>query len=126
MQKGKWSKKAAKLIFSFLFAALLLVWLPAEAFAAEVTLTVNNCVITGKDVTVVASGQVQPAPDGMYYLFELKPYEEGIGARQNYCASVPAAEVATFTVPLDFNTANSKLYSRFVVAIVENLSLIHI
>ena len=120
MQKGKWSKRATKLIFSFLFAALLLVWLPAEAFAAEVTLTVNNCVITGKDITVVASGQVQPAPDGMYYLFELKPYEEGIGARQNYCASVPAAEVATFTVPLDFNTANSKLYSRFVVAVLEN------
>lgn len=87
MQKGKWSKKAAKLIFSFLFAALLLVWLPAEAFAAEVTLTINNCVITGKDVTVVASGQVQPAPDGMYYLFELKPYEEDWCKAELLCIS---------------------------------------
>ena len=53
MQKGKWSKRAAKLIFFFFFAALLLVWLPAEAFAAEVTLTVNNCVIRGKDIKVI-------------------------------------------------------------------------
>lgn len=121
MRKERWNKKTVKLLLAFLSAVILMVWHPTQALAAAgVTLTVNNCVITGKDVTVVVTGQVPQAPDGMYYLFELKPYEEGVGARQNYCATAPAAEMATFTVPLDLNTANSKLYSRFVVTVFQN------
>jgi len=120
MQKGQWIKKTAKLIFAFLFAMILTVCISAEALAADVTLTVNECVIAGEDVTVIVTGAVPQTLDGMYYLFELKPYEEGVGARQNYCAMAPAAEAATFTVPLDFNTENSKLYSRFVVTVLEN------
>lgn len=120
MQKERGTKKTKRWVSAFFLAMLLAVCIPTLAFAANVTLTVNNCVIAGKDVTVTVSGPTAQAADGMYYLFELKPYEEGIGARQNYCATAPAAEVATFTTPLDFNTANSKLYSRFVVAVSEN------
>lgn len=120
MQKKHWTQKTAKLVFALLFAMILTVCIPTETLAADVTLTVSNCVITGQNVNVAVTGAVPQAPDGMYYLFELKPYEEGIGARQNYCATAPAAGTATFSVPLDFNTANSKLYSRFVVAVSEN------
>lgn len=84
--------------------------------AAGQNIAINNCVITGQDVTVVASGAVKPSDTGLYYLFELKPYEAGIGARMDFCASAPAAELVQFTTPLDFNKAGSKLYSRFVVA----------
>ena len=84
MQKERGIKKTKRWVSAILLAMLLAVCIPALAFAANVTLTVNSCVITGKDVTVTVSGAPAQAADGMYYLFELKPYEEEIGARQNY------------------------------------------
>jgi len=86
-----------------------------SVFAAGDQATINSCTIAGQEVVVTSVGNV-PTGDGMYYLFELKPYEAGIGARTNYCATAPAAETANFVTSLDLNTANSKLYSRFVVA----------
>lgn len=103
----------------FILAMLLTLATQVSVFAAQDQATISSCAIAGKDVVVVSVGNV-PTGDGMYYLFELKPYEAGIGARTNYCAAAPAAEAATFTTSLDFNTANSKLYSRFVVAALQN------
>ena len=66
-------------------------------------------------MTVVATGAVPASDDGVYYLFELKPYQTEVGARADFCASAPAAETAIFTTTLDYNSAGNKLYSRFVV-----------
>lgn len=84
--------------------------------AAGAKLTISNCVISGQNVTVIASGKVAQSDTGLYYLFELKPYEAGIGSRADFCASAPAAAAVQFATPLNFNQASSKLYSRFVVA----------
>lgn len=102
----------------FVLVLLLTLMMQVSVFAAGEKVTINNCTIAGKDVVVISVGNV-PTGDGLYYLFELKPYEVGIGARTDYCATAPAAEVATFTTPLNFNAANSKLYSRFVVATLQ-------
>ncbi len=99
------------LVLSMLFVFLM----SATALAAEQPVTIYNCVITGQEVTVVSLGPVAQSDTGEYYLFELKPYEVGIGSRVDYCASAPAAELTQFTTPLNFNKADSKLYSRFVV-----------
>jgi hypothetical protein len=99
-------------------AMVLALTLQFGVSAAGTTLTINNCVIAGNQVVVVASGTAT-APDGIYYLFELKPYETAIGARTDYCAVATAAEAVTFTTPLNYNTATSKLYSRFVVATLQ-------
>lgn len=104
----------------WLVLAMMMVFLlQTTVSAAESKITINHCVITGQDVMIVASGAVVPSDSGQYYLFELKPYELGIGSRVDYCAAVPAAELAQFSTPLNFNTANSKLYSRFVVAALQ-------
>ena len=95
---------------------MLVFMLQGSVFAAGQTVTASHCMIQGKDVVVIASGAVAPSDTGLYYLFELKPYEAGIGARVDFCASAPAAEAVQFTTPLNFNTATSKLYSRFVVS----------
>ncbi len=96
---------------------LFIFMLSATALAAEPSITIYNCVITGQEVTVVSVGPVAQSDDGVYYLFELKPYEEGIGSRTDYCAMAAAAETTQFNTPLNFNKADSKLYSRFVVAV---------
>jgi hypothetical protein len=95
----------------------------ASTVAATPTLAINNCVIQGSQVLVVASGAAAvPSADGTYYLFELKPYEAGIGARTDYCATgvADANGIIQFTTPLNYNTATSKLYSRFAVATIQN------
>ncbi len=85
----------------------------------NITVTINSCVIAGANINVTASGVVPTTTDGIYYLFELKPYETAVGARKDYCAAAPAAQTAVFTTSLDYNTTASKLYSRFVVTILQ-------
>ncbi len=80
--------------------------------------TVTSCQINGGDVRieVVNAGAVS-GPDGQFYLFELQPYEDSIGGRTDYAASAPKGEAASFTVPLGLDTAASRLYSKFAVAV---------
>ena len=64
---------------------------------ANFTVTINSCVIAGANINVTASGVVPTTTDGIYYLFELKPYETAVGARKDYCAAAPAAQTAFLT-----------------------------
>jgi hypothetical protein len=109
-----------KLGLSVVLALLLTLVLQFSVCAAgAITVTISNCVIQGNNVVVVATGTAT-APDGVYYLFELKPYETAVGARKDYCAVATAGAAATFTTPLNYNTTTSKLYSRFVVTTLQN------
>ena len=81
--------------------------------------TINNCVIQGTDVVLTAYGAQQASDDGNYYLFSLQPYEVAIGARTDYCAVTAKADTIAFSTPLNVNTATSKLYSRFQVAVLK-------
>ena len=106
-------KKKWKL--GMLLTALTVFMLQMTVMAAGETVGINLCVIQGDQVVVAASGTPAQSDDGNYYLFALKTYEAGVGARQDYCAAAPATPTVQFAVPLGLDTANSKLYSRFVV-----------
>ncbi|MDE7274387.1 MAG: hypothetical protein K2N95_15275 [Lachnospiraceae bacterium] len=106
-------KKKWKL--GMLLTLLLVFVMQMTVMAAGESVTINYCYIEGDQVIVIGSGAVAASDDGNYYLFALKPYEAGVGARTDYCASAPAAELVQFTTPLGLDTAASKLYSRFVV-----------
>ena len=106
-------KKGWKL--GLLLTLLLLFGMQMTVMAAGETVVINSCYIEGDQVKVMASGKVAASDDGNYYLFALKTYEAGVGARTDYCAAAPAAEAVAFSTPLQLNTAGSKLYSRFVV-----------
>lgn len=105
-------KKRWKL--GMLLTLLLVFVMQVTVMAAGESVTINYCYIEGDQVNVIASGMAA-SDDGNYYLFALKTYETGVGARTDYCAAAPAAEVVHFTTPLGLDTASSKLYSRFVV-----------
>ena len=107
-------KKKWKL--GMLLTVLTVFMIQMTVMAAGETVTINQCFIQGDQVSVVASGAVAASDDGNYYLFALKTYEREIGARTDFCATAPAAEMVQFAVPLGLDTANSKLYSRFVIA----------
>ena len=91
----------------------------------------NTVVITGtaeKDVPQEAvpetleDGTVVPPEtevpdDGYYYLFELQPYETGIGSRTDYAAWCDKTEKLKFSLPFSGGDSDPRLYSRFVVAL---------
>ena len=91
----------------------------------------NTVVITGtaeKDVPqetvpeTLEDGTVVPPEtevpdDGYYYLFELQPYETGIGSRTDYAAWCDKTEKLKFSLPFSGGDSDPRLYSRFVVAL---------
>lgn len=81
--------------------------------------TIESCLIntdTGKvDVTMSAEG-LAVSDDGYYYLFEEKTYDTEL-VSEEYIIEEPKDEELTFSVNLNYNSASSRLFSKFVVAI---------
>lgn len=98
---------------------LIMVCIMQMTVSAATTVTINQCIISGTNqVTVTATaGTITASDDNNYYLFALQPYETGIGSRTDFCAQAAKAASMTFVTTLDHNTAASKLYAKFVVAV---------
>lgn len=54
--------------------------------------------------------------DNYLYLFELKPYQDDLKGRTDYCGWITKGDVLSFNIPLNLGTPEDRLYSRFVVA----------
>lgn len=105
-----------KLTFWAVLCMVLVCIMSVTAFAAG-TAAITQCIISGADqITVTATASGVASEDGNLYLFELKPYQNSIAGRTDFCAVAANAPTVTFTTTLDNGTANSKLYSKFVVA----------
>ncbi|MCH5260132.1 MAG: hypothetical protein J1F18_10275 [Lachnospiraceae bacterium] len=81
--------------------------------------TIESCLInaeTGKvDVTVSAEG-LAISDDGYYYLFEEKIYDTALKS-EDYIIEELKDVNFTFSVNLNYNSTNSRLFSKFVVAV---------
>lgn len=81
--------------------------------------TIESCLInteTGKvDVTVSAEG-LAISDDGYYYLFEEKIYDTALKS-DDYIIEELKDVNFTFSVNLNYNSVNSRLFSKFVVAV---------
>lgn len=101
---------------------LCMVIVMTMAFGLQVSaagnVAIGSCVIQGDQVVVSAAGAVEVSDDGNYYLFALQPYETAIGTRTDFCAVTAKAGNIVMSTPLDLNTAASKLYARFQVAVL--------
>ncbi len=112
-----------------LWAALCiaLVCIMSMTVAAAGTATIAQCIISGgNQVTVVAAVSGVTSDDGNLYLFEMKPYQNTIAGRSDFCAVSPNAATVTFVTTLDQGTANSKLYSKFVVAAIQGGAFVQV
>lgn len=80
---------------------------------------IESCLInieTGKvDVTVSAEG-LAISDDGYYYLFEEKTYDTALDHDDYIIEELKDIDL-TFSVNLNYNAANSRLFSKFVVAV---------
>lgn len=109
---------AAGIVSAFVLAATGIVGNDVSVVEAAPAAMNVQASISGKDVNVVASATAAPASDdGMLYLFAEPIYSDTITT--NALASAPAAANATFTTPLNADSADSRLYSKFFVAAVQ-------
>lgn len=90
--------------------------------------TIESCKInteTGKiDVTMKAK-DLAVSDDGYYYLFEEKAYQSALTGSEYIIEDQKDVEL-TFSVNLNYNTASSRLFSKFVVAVKKNGSFLAI
>ncbi len=90
--------------------------------------TIESCMInteTGKiDVTMKAK-DLAISDDGYYYLFEEKAYQTALTGSE-YIIEDQKDVNLTFSVNLNYNTASSRLFSKFVVAVKKNGSYLAI
>ncbi len=96
---------------------------PAPTEYAHIT----GCALDGNG-QIVISGYMEgtwsdPAwYDNYLYLFELKPYQDSLEGRTDYCGWITKGDELSFTVSANLNTENDRLYSKFVVAVYDGES----
>ncbi|MBO5293248.1 MAG: hypothetical protein J6B10_08735 [Lachnospiraceae bacterium] len=84
--------------------------------AAGYTSVIQACAINGNNVVVTAAVPAgTPTDDNVLYLFEMPTYAAGLTGSP--VATAPYGQAAAFTVPLNQDQANSRLYSKFAVAV---------
>ncbi|MEY8355600.1 DUF5722 domain-containing protein [Lachnospiraceae bacterium 54-53] len=119
---------AGMLAAAFLCGASAFVSLADEVIAGAQA-TIQSCLINSdrNSVTVLASNSgSMEGTDGVLYLVEMQPYQSNLEGRTDYAASSAPGETVKFTFPLNRNTVDDKLYSRFVVAVWDGTKYIEI
>lgn len=87
-----------------------------KAKAAGYTSVIQACAINGENVTVVAAVPAgTPTDDNVLYLFAMPTYAGGLTGSP--IATAPYGQSATFSVSLNKDQADSRLYSKFAVAV---------
>lgn len=124
MKEIQKTKKWVKTVLWIILAILLIAFnLGMETAHAETTepqewIMFSSCRIEGDNIQINGTNMSSiSGTDGQFYLFELQPYEDSIGMRTDYAAAVPRSAEVSFTIPLNYGTPSSRLYSKFVAAI---------
>lgn len=85
-----------------------------------------QCQIEGDRIViqgnVTGDGQALGGSENWLYLFELEPYEEGIGTRTDYGAKIALKPSVLISLPLGLKEDEDKRYSSFVLAIYDGNS----
>ena len=110
-----------KLASAFAVVTMLGFGIHTKAYALGATSSIDSVTIgsnkTTVDITMNNSGDMS-GTDGNFYLFELQPYEDGIGNRTDYLEKLSAGSV-TKSYQLNKGSENSRLYNSYVVAVYD-------
>lgn len=102
----------------------------ATAAAAEVPVIVvranlNSCYITSDKQYIQIDGTYDgemTGTDGNFYLFELQPYETGIGGRTDYVQQIGHGNALSAHVALNWSSSPDRVYNRFIVAVWDTVN----
>ena len=78
--------------------------------------SISSCTISGSDVVCqLSAGSVPSSDDGKYYIYADEVYQDGTVGK--VVATVDAGTSATAVFPLNYNSADSNLSRKFLVAV---------
>lgn len=90
-----------------------------EAEAAGRTVAISSCTVSGSEVVCeITAAPVPSSDDGKFYVYADEVYEDGPDGK--IVAKVEAGTSVTVTFPLNYNTADSNLSRKFLVAMKRN------
>lgn len=86
------------------------------AKAAGRPVAISSCTIAGGDVVCqISAGSVPSSDDGLYYIYADEVWQDGTTGK--IVASAGAGSSVTAAFPLQYNTADSNLSRKFLVAV---------
>ena len=78
-------------------------------------LAISSCLVSGSDVVCeIKAGSVPSSDDGRYYVYANEVYEDGPTGK--VVAKVDAGKSVSVTFPLNYNTEESNLSRKFLIA----------
>lgn len=121
-------KKRTGLFLSLCIAALAAVFwgkTGMEAKAAERTVSIESCLISGEEVVCdLKATRVPASDDGLYYLFSNEVYEDG--PTGSIVAAAECSTQATVRFSLQYNTPQSNLSRKFLVAVKQGGRMVQV
>lgn len=119
-------KKVIRLL-SFCFMAVgILVWNGSvQAQAADRTVAFQSCQIAGDQVVChLKASSVPTSDDGMYHVYSNEVFQDG--PTGNVVASIAAGAEVTVSFPLQYNTPQSNLSRKFLVAVKQGGKMVQV
>ena len=96
-----------------------------QANAAGRPVAIQSCTISGSDVVCqIGAGSVPSSDDGKYYVYADEVFEDG--TRGKVVASVQAGSSATVSFPLNYNTPDSNLSRKFLIAVKQGGQMVQV
>lgn len=107
---------ALTVLFAVVCCVVMNPYTALHAKAAGRPVTISSCTIAGSDVVCqISAGSVPSSDDGLYYIYADEVWQDGTTGKA--VASVGAGSAVTAVFPLQYNTADSNLSRKFLVAV---------
>ena len=122
-------QKKIRLILSLACFAITVMFLwgasPVQAQASGRTVSIDSCLISGDQVVCsLSASQVPASDDGLYYIYSNEVFQDGTTG--TIVASGNAAAEVALSFPLQYNTTESNLSRKFLVAVKQNGQMVQV
>lgn len=123
--KNKRKKIIPFLLSCFMAAGIFLQKEPLLVHAANRPVSIESCLISGDQVVCELDTAYLPySDDGMYYIYANEVFQDGITG--DVVASGEIGKEVTISFPLQYNTPDSNLSRKFLVAVKQNGKMVQI
>ncbi len=93
--------------------------------AAGRSVSIDSCLISGTDVVCkLSTGSVPASDDGKFYVYADEVFQDGTTG--SIVATADAGTSVSISFPLNYNTAESNLSRKFIIAVKQNGQMIQV
>lgn len=93
--------------------------------AAGRPVSIDSCLISGSDVVCqLSTGSVPSSDDGKFYVYADEVFQDGTTG--SIVATADAGTSVSISFPLNYNTAESNLSRKFIIAVKQNGQMIQV